>query len=694
MRNSVLIKEIAKRTKLSIEQVITIAKRVSKEENTEYRNVLKELYEYYLNNSELCNVCYEVLKVGVSMMKCPKCDCECCTKCLITYMKHNHTFPVCTNFIKCGTVFDDFVLSSMISREDLRKYIFPEIKEILWIKKQPDIQVIISRIQTIGFMKERVVNPEKEIVHKEVVLPQSKFYGFIQQFKRLIAQSWGGTRTRSKCSITDLSSKLQEFFMEWSPAYTHQIILDFIAQHKEQIHFQTHEDVQNFIEYILSISSEAEAIYKSISREYREIPNYVFVDIKGNITPYIQEDDPSERKDPFVFRCIQENCQGYLNTNWRCLICDTQVCKDCHTIMENIGESSYISSSNANTNCSSSSNANFHICDENEVASIRKKMKMTKPCPECGARIYRPWGCNHMFCTQCNTGFDWESGLKISDRVNTNPYFKKWRETTGNISTLNIDNCGDVIPLPDFGDIIQKFKLIRISKRNADFIMSFRDLIDPELGNQYAVGGFHEQYPEVSHQARRALERHVERYLAGLIPEKKLKDILFRNYRIDQKHHHNRQVINTLETVGRELLYNFIYNSTIISTPSSSSSQSIERDDNVHQLVKSIHNLRKMINTSFREVGKVLGYSYGCYINTKLVLFTHASFSDSDMCMCKEHNSNPQDELLSEEVDCDVCKHILAGWFDAGIYATPNLIVDRCDNYDDMYELYGYYPKT
>ena len=665
MRNSVLLKEISKHSKLSIHRIDLSAKKISNENNIRYREVLKDLYAHYILESKECSVCFETLTVGVSMMQCPKCNTECCTKCLINYMRSNQVFPVCTNFIKCGTVFDDFILSSAVSTEDLRKHIFPVVKEILWIKKQPDIQLILSRIQTSGFTKERINNPERDILYDEVVLPQSKLYGFVQLFKRLIVQEWGGTRTRSKCSIDEFKTKIIEFFGEWSPAYTHKAILDTIQQLSPSIDFKTREDVQVFVDCIAVLALETQSTYKLISRQFREVPNYVYIDVKGNITPYVDDDSLVDDKEPFIFRCIKDRCQGYLSREWICLVCSCKVCEQCH---HDITDDS------------------IHECDPNEVASVKKKMAITKGCPECGARIHRPHGCNHMFCTVCKTGFDWNTGLRINDRVNTNPYLKKWKETGSPYTTEFTGECDNgVPPLVDFSVLIEKFKVISISKRNADFIMSFRDLIDPELGNSYSVGGFHEQYPENSPQARRSIERHIERFLAGLIPERKLKDILYRAYRIDQKHHHNRLVITTLENAGRELLHSFIYGSSSSPSSSSSSSSSYDETLSIEDLVKSIHSLRKMINTSFREVGKVLGYAYGCYINTKLVLFTHVSFSDSEMCQCKEHSLS--DDILTE---CEVCQHILAGWFDAGIYATPNLIVDRCDSYDDMYSLYGW----
>jgi len=679
-RNSILLKEISKHSKLSIARIDFTAKKISKENNISYRDVLKDLYAHYILESKECSVCFETLTAGVSMMQCPKCNTECCTRCLINYMRSNEVFPVCTNFIKCGTVFDDFILSSAMPSEDLRKHIFPVVKEILWIKKQSEIQLILSRIQTSGFTKERINNPERDIQYEDVILPQSKIYGFVQEFKRLLVQEWGGTRTRSKCSILDLKSKILEFFGGWSPAYTHKAILDTIQQLTPSVDFKTREDVKIFIDYIGMLALETQSIYKLISRQFQEVPKYVYIDIKGVISPYVKDDQTPDNNTPFIFRCVKDNCQGYLSREWTCLACSCKVCEHCHHEFREQSLTDQLIDDFLGYG------RNGHVCDPLEVASVKKKMEMTKGCPECGARIHRPWGCKHMFCTVCKTGFDWKTGLRISDSINTNPYFLKWKET-GDPYTGEFNGTCDngVPPLVEFSVLIEKFKVISISKRNADFIMSFRDLIDPELGNQYSVGGFHEQYPENSPQARRSLERHVERFLAGLVSEKKLKDILYRSYRIDQKHHHNRMVIRTLEHAGRELLHSFIYGSSSSPTSSSSSSSSYDETLSTEDLVKSIHSLRKMVNTSFRDVGKVLGYAYGCYINTKLILFTHVSFSDSEMCQCKEHTI--ANDIM---IECEVCQHILAGWFDAGIYATPNLIVDRCDNYDDMYSLYGW----
>ena len=59
---------------------------------------------------------------------------------------------------------------------------------------------------------------------------------------------------------------------------------------------------------------------------------------------------------------------------------------------------------------------------------------ISKKCPVCGTFIQKAAGCNHMFCTNCKNGFNWNDLSKLDDRDNTNPHFQEYRH--GNSSNL------------------------------------------------------------------------------------------------------------------------------------------------------------------------------------------------------------------------------------------------------------------
>lgn len=117
-----------------------------------------------------------------------------------------------------------------------------------------------------------------------------------------------------------------------------------------------------------------------------------------------------KREITFIKACPVNDCRGFLSTSWKCDVCETWVCKDCHEIKNG-------------------RNDEEHKCNEDSVKSAQLLMKETKPCPRCSARIHRIEGCNAMFCTSCKTCFNWKTGA-IS-KSNSNPHFHEWSFRSG-----------------------------------------------------------------------------------------------------------------------------------------------------------------------------------------------------------------------------------------------------------------------
>ena len=66
-----------------------------------------------------------------------------------------------------------------------------------------------------------------------------------------------------------------------------------------------------------------------------------------------------------------------------------------------------------------------HECKDEDKESFKTIMLNTKPCPKCGVRIQKSFGCSQMFCTRCHTGFDWNTG-EIIVRNFHNPHRNEW----------------------------------------------------------------------------------------------------------------------------------------------------------------------------------------------------------------------------------------------------------------------------
>ena len=64
---------------------------------------------------------------------------------------------------------------------------------------------------------------------------------------------------------------------------------------------------------------------------------------------------------------------------------------------------------------SSVDNVNSHECLADMLQSLEIINKDTKPCPTCGVKIFKADGCSQVMCPECNTFFDFRTGLKERD---------------------------------------------------------------------------------------------------------------------------------------------------------------------------------------------------------------------------------------------------------------------------------------
>lgn len=110
----------------------------------------------------------------------------------------------------------------------------------------------------------------------------------------------------------------------------------------------------------------------------------------------------------FVRQCPNNDCRGFLSPQWNCGLCGIKACKDCHEIIHD----------------------DEHKCDPNNLETAKLLEKDTKGCPTCGAMIFKISGCDQMFCTSCNTAFDWKTG-RVQKGVIHNPHYFEWMRRNG-----------------------------------------------------------------------------------------------------------------------------------------------------------------------------------------------------------------------------------------------------------------------
>lgn len=123
----------------------------------------------------------------------------------------------------------------------------------------------------------------------------------------------------------------------------------------------------------------------------------------------------------FVRACQVDECRGFLSTQWKCGLCDTWTCPDCHVVKGKDRDTP-------------------HVCNADDVATANLLNKDTKPCPSCHTGIFKITGCDQMWCTQCHTAFSWRTG-NIETRIH-NPHFYEWQRRNGGVAPRE---PGDII---------------------------------------------------------------------------------------------------------------------------------------------------------------------------------------------------------------------------------------------------------
>ena len=164
----------------------------------------------------------------------------------------------------------------------------------------------------------------------------------------------------------------------------------------------------------------------------------------------LQNSSNKTRKDKnkFIKSCPVDNCNGFLSSHWKCGICSTHTCKNCHEV---IGKKQKLSNGEL-------SELPQHNCNEDSVKTAMLLAKECKNCPKCAAPIYKIDGCNQMWCIECKTAFDWRTSEIITGRFH-NPHYYEWvrQNNNGNVPREPDDNlCGGNVSIRQLSGYLKR----------------------------------------------------------------------------------------------------------------------------------------------------------------------------------------------------------------------------------------------
>ncbi len=138
-----------------------------------------------------------------------------------------------------------------------------------------------------------------------------------------------------------------------------------------------------------------------------------FNDYRGNNPIQMRAAQRAAPQRPkFTAPCPSETCRGFLGEDMKCGVCSLTACNACGMVL-----------------------ADGHECVQENVESFALVKKSTRPCPKCAIPTSRISGCSQMWCVECHTPWDWNTGQIVKGVIHNPHYFQFLRErnSTGEI---------------------------------------------------------------------------------------------------------------------------------------------------------------------------------------------------------------------------------------------------------------------
>ena len=286
----------------------------------------------------------------------------------------------------------------------------------------------------------------------------------------------------------------------------------------------------------------------------------------GRIEPRATEKKETRN---FVRACPVDGCRGFLSSAWKCGMCNTYACAQCHEVK---GDQRY----------------GTHVCKPENVETAKLLVKDTKPCPSCGTGIFKIDGCDQMWCIECHTAFCWKTGEIVTNNIHNPHYFEYVRKQVG-------ANRREAFDIPCGG--LPNFDLIREKVRNAveKGTGTERDIIN-HLSNHYRTVGEMIDLRRVYRNRTTNDTREIRiKYLLHDYDETEFKRRLQINAKAQEKISNIDQVIEMYIMASSTLLHGAVDLKNVVE---------------FRNLLVEISELRRYTNDSLKRVGTI----YDCKV--------------------------------------------------------------------------------
>ena len=350
-------------------------------------------------NGFQCMLCLEHIKNANKEILCTKCDNSCCSACFRTYMLHCRDDPQCPN-PNCDHIHGTYFLRSKLpqtfwnnkgykkSRIDVlynheKMYKDATMAEVTRYKNQKTLTQISYNY---GCTKRSISLKEQELLDKVLVFAGRGLYKVLD--KRIASKKLARVYTRGA-------------FYNWNSTFI------AIQMHNKENWSEFKKVLDDAINQILQLNATLET------------QRIEWVTLKDQLSADTTIQDRVPNKPKCKVPCHVNGCAG-ICTGSVCPICSSKTCPRCHQKLDD----------------------HNHICNQDDVETVKEITTNSKPCPTCNEAISKVHGCDQMLCTSCHTAFSWKTGKIDKGRVH-NPHYYEIRRRIGR--ELGDEVCGGLV---------------------------------------------------------------------------------------------------------------------------------------------------------------------------------------------------------------------------------------------------------
>jgi hypothetical protein len=275
----------------------------------------------------------------------------------------------------------------------------------------------------------------------------------------------------------------------------------------------------------------------------------------------------------FIMRCQAQDCNGFVSKSYKCELCEKTTCSKCFEIV-NEG----------------------HECNPGNVETAELIKKDSRPCPKCATRISKIDGCSQMWCTNCHTAFDWNTGQEVKGHNIHNPHYYDYLKTSG----------GGVMPRNP-GDVLCG-GLPRLDNINIGFIGMDQPTIAFIRTNIFNI---HRMIGHIQHMTiptnQGEFENNVESvrvlHILNRITDEEFKRKIYDIYAKKNKKGVNIRLLELVQTVGMDILQKYmkLYDTSILHTILLEKTQEVIHE--FHAIIEYFNSLQGKKTLLFKETG-------------------------------------------------------------------------------------------